>query len=380
MSKKVYFVYMKDAPTWKPDVPWNSLPTLPPARDLQSPTMLKACIEARVALAELRQAAALMPNMGVLINTIPLLEARVSSEIENIVTTTDRLFRFVAEDAAADEATKEALRYRAALYAGYNSLKVRPLATATAISVCSIIKDRDMEIRKVPGTALASDRLGTVIYTPPEGEQRLRELLANWERFLHENTEIDPLIRMAVGHYQFEAIHPFSDGNGRTGRILNILYLIQENLLDVPILYLSRYIIDRKSSYYELLLDVTKNGAWEAWTMFMIDAVRETAQWTKEKILSIRDLEELTANIVRELAPKIYSRELITTIFEQPYCRIDNVISTIGVQRQTASKYLKTLVEIGVLNEQRAGKEKLFINPALMKLLASDDRRSEIHQ
>ena len=239
--------------------------------------MLKACIDARVALAELRQAAALMPNMGVLINTIPLLEARVSSEIENIVTTTDRLFRFVAEDAAADEATKEALRYRAALYAGYNSLKARPLVTATAISVCSMIKGRDMEIRKVPGTALASDRLGTVIYTPPEGEQRLRELLANWERFLHENTEIDPLIRMAVGHYQFEAIHPFSDGNGRTGRILNILFLIQEDLLDVPILYLSRYIIDRKSSYYELLLDVTKNGSWESWTMFMIDAVRETA-------------------------------------------------------------------------------------------------------
>ncbi len=317
-----------------------------------------------------------MPNKGVLINTIPLLEAKGSSEIENIVTTTDRLFQFSAEDEKADTATKEALRYRTALYKGFNTLSERPLSTATAVEVCSMIKGREMQIRKVPGTALASDRQGSVIYTPPEGEQHLRDLLSNWERYIHEETDLDPLIRMAVSHYQFEAIHPFSDGNGRTGRILNILLLIQERLLDVPILYLSRYIIDHKQDYYSLLLNVTRQGAWSEWVLFMIDAVRETAQWTKEKIISIRELEERIAEHVRERVPKINSRELITTIFEQPYCRIDNVINAVGVQRQTASKYLKALVDIGVLTEQRVGKEKLFVNPALMKLLASDDGKS----
>lgn len=372
MSKNLYFAYMNSPQTWFPDVPWNDLPRLPPSIDLQTRPILKACIDARVALAELRQAAALMPNKGVLINTIPLLEAKGSSEIENIVTTTDRLFQFSAEDDKADTATKEALRYRTALYKGFNTLSERPLSTATAVEVCSMIKGREMQIRKVPGTALASDRQGSVIYTPPEGEQHLRDLLSNWERYIHEETDLDPLIRMAVSHYQFEAIHPFSDGNGRTGRILNILLLIQERLLDVPILYLSRYIIDHKQDYYRLLLGVTQKGAWSEWVLFMIDAVRETAQWTKDKIISIRELEERTADWVRERAPKIYSRELITTIFEQPYCRIDNVIETVGVQRQTASKYLKTLADVGVLTEYRAGKEKLFVNPSLMVLLEND--------
>ena len=253
----------RDSP-WRPELPHNQLPTLPPARELESHAVLKACIEARAALAELKQAAELIPNQAMLINTIPLLEAKDSSEIENIVTTTDQLFQYAQSPAQgqdnADPATKEALRYRTALHRGYQSLKDRPLCTATAVDVCRTLKGVDMDIRRTPGTQLINDRTGEVIYTPPEGEARLRDMLANWERFLHNQTELDPLIRMAVGHYQFEAIHPFTDGNGRTGRVLNILYLIQEELLNLPILYLSRHVIAHKADYYHLLLSVTQHG------------------------------------------------------------------------------------------------------------------------
>ncbi|MDP2096490.1 MAG: Fic/DOC family N-terminal domain-containing protein, partial [Hydrogenophaga sp.] len=243
---------------WHPEQPHNQLSALPPAHELESRAVLKACIEARAALAELKQAAELIPNQAMLINTIPLLEAKDSSEIENIVTTTDQLFQYAQGHDNADPATKEALRYRTALHQGFQSLKSRPLCTATAVEVCRTLKGVDMDIRRTPGTQLANDRTGEVVYTPPEGEARLRDMLANWERFLHNQTELDPLIRMAVGHYQFEAIHPFTDGNGRTGRVLNILYLIQEELLNLPILYLSRHVIAHKADYYRLLLSVTR--------------------------------------------------------------------------------------------------------------------------
>lgn len=357
---------------WQPDQPWNTLPALPPALELETKAVLKQCVKSRSALAELKQAAGLIPNQGVLINTIPLLEAQGSSEIENIVTTTDRLFQYVQSDALADPATKEALRYRTALYEGYQSLARRPLCTATAVEICRTIKAADMDIRRVPGTALANDRTGTVIYTPPVGESLLRDMLANWERFLHNEQELDPLVRMAVGHYQFEAIHPFADGNGRTGRVLNILFLIQEGLLDLPILYLSRYIIAHKADYYRLLLDVTREGAWEPWLLYMLKAVEETAHWTTAKIAAIRALEEHTGAYVRDRLPKIYTRELVEVIFEQPYCRIGNLVECKIAQRQSASRYLKELVAIGVLREIQAGKEKVFIHPRLMRLLSQD--------
>jgi len=247
---------------WHPEQPHNQLPQLPPAQELETRPVLKACIEARAALAELKQAAELIPNQAMLINTIPLLEAKDSSEIENIVTTTDRLFQYAQGHDNADPATKEALRYRTALHQGFRSIKARPLCTATAVDVCRTLKGVAMDIRRTPGTQLANDRTGEVVYTPPEGEARLRDMLANWERFLHNQVDLDPLIRMAVGHYQFEAIHPFTDGNGRTGRVLNILYLIQEELLSLPILYLSRHVIAHKADYYRLLLSVTRDGAW----------------------------------------------------------------------------------------------------------------------
>ena len=363
------------APLWTPDAPHNHLPPLPPAHELESKAVLRACITARAALAELKQAAQLIPNQTMLINTIPLLEAKDSSEIENIVTTTDQLFQHVQGAGQADHATKEALRYRTALNKGFHSLKAKPLCTATAVDICRTLKGADMDIRRTPGTQLANDRTGEVIYTPPDGEARLRDLLANWERFLHNETELDPLIRMAVGHYQFEAIHPFTDGNGRTGRVINILYLIQEELLHLPILYLSRHIIAHKADYYRLLLEVTRDQAWEAWVLYMLRAVEETSRWTTDKIAAIRALAEHTTDHVRSRLPKIYSRELVDVIFEQPYCRIGNIVDKGIAHRQTASRHLKELVKLGVLREMPFGKEKLFIHPKLMQLLSRDNNQ-----
>jgi Fic family protein len=369
-------------PPWHPELPHNQLPSLPPARELQSCAVLKACIEVRAALAELKQAVELTPNQAMLINTIPLLEAKDSSEIENIVTTTDQLFQYAhghANADAADPATKEALRYRTALQRGYQSLKDRRLCTATAVDVCRTLKGVDMDIRRTPGTQLINDRTGEVIYTPPEGEARLRDMLSNWERFLHNQTELDPLIRMAVGHYQFEAIHPFTDGNGRTGRVINILYLIQQELLNLPILYLSRHVIAHKADYYGLLLGVTRDQAWEPWLQFMLQAVAETSKWTTGKIAAIRKLAEHTTEHVRARLPKIYTRELVDVIFEQPYCRIGNLVDKGIAQRQAASRYLHDLAALGVLREMPFGKEKLFIHPKLMQLLSRDNNQFQLY-
>lgn len=358
---------------WSPSVPYDDLPLLPPQGDLESKAVLKRCITARAALAELKRAADLIPNQGMLINTLPLLEARASSEIENIVTTTDQLFAFREADKYAEPATKEALRYSYALLEGYRALAEFPLSTRMAEQVCSRIKGVVMSVRKIPGTALANERTGELIYTPPVGEARLRELLANWERFLDETRDLDPLIRMAVGHYQFEAIHPFIDGNGRTGRVLNSLFLISEKLLTLPILYLSRYIINNRVDYYRLLLNVTREADWEAWILYVVQGVEETAIWTCAKIEAIRQLSLHTAEYLRKAASKIYSRELVDLIFELPYCRIHNITDVGIAGRQAASRYLKQLVALGVLREIQSGREKLFIHPKLMQLLTSEE-------
>ncbi len=357
--------------TFRPERPYNDLPLLPPSRDIETKSILKACTEARVALTELLVSGQLIPNQAVLISSIPLLEAQASSEIENIVTTTDRLFRFVNEESnQADAATKEALRYRTALREGFRLLEQRPLSTSIAVKVCRTIKGLDLDIRATPGTALVNEATGAVIYTPPDGQDLLRDKLANWERYIHEAEDIDPIIRLAVMHYQFEAIHPFTDGNGRTGRVLNLLFLVDKGLLEIPILYLSRYIIRNKSLYYQRLLAVTTNSEWENWILFMIEAVKETAQWSTLKIRAIRDLlNETTARIRQEL-PKIYSRELAEIIFVNPYCRIGDLVDSGIAKRQTASTYLKALVEIGVLREIKSGRENLFINPAMLDLLS----------
>ncbi|WP_132146542.1 protein adenylyltransferase Fic [Luteibacter rhizovicinus] len=357
-----------------PSKPFNDLPALPPMTDIESKPILKACIAARAALAELKSAGDLIPNQAVLINTIPLLEAQASSEIENIVTTSDELFRFAQlESQAADPATKEALRYRGALYDGFHSLADRPLGTNTAVLICSRIKHKDMWIRRVPGVALANAASGDVIYTPPEGEALLMDKLSNWERFIHEAEDIDPVIRMAVAHYQFEAIHPFADGNGRTGRVLNLLILIEQGLLDLPVLYLSRYILRHRAEYYRRLLAVTAEGAWEEWIAFMLAAITETARWTTAKIQAIQQLQAAAVTFVKARANKLYSRELVDMLFVQPYARIQNLTEAGIAKRQTASVYLKQLTEIGMLSETRIGREKVFTHPNFIRLLTSDD-------
>lgn len=359
--------------TWQAEQPYNQLPKLPPnLNSIETKAVLKACISARAAVAELKKAGELIPNQSMLINLLPLLEAKDSSEIENIVTTTDKLFQYAQEDKGADHATKEALRYRTALYQGYIKLERKPLCTATAIEVCSTLKHSEMDIRKVPGTFIGNQTTGEIIYTPPAGESVIRDLLTNWERFLHDDDDIDPLIKMAISHYQFEAIHPFYDGNGRTGRILNVLYLIECGLLTLPILYLSRFIVHNKQDYYRLLNQVTKDQNWEDWLLFMLKGVEQTAIWTSDKITAIRALMESTTDYIKAQLPKIYSYELVQLIFEQPYCRINNLVERDIAKRQTASTYLKQLADIGVLQEINSGKEKLFVHPRLMTLMTKD--------
>jgi Fic family protein len=358
-----------------PSLPYNELPELPPPLEaIETTEILKRCINARVALAELKQAAELIPNSAVLVNALPLLEARASSEIENIVTTTDKLFEFadIAED-KADAATKEALRYRTALYEGTKMVQRRMLTTDIALQICSTIKGMELDIRAESGTTLKSRLSGEVIYTPPVGQDLLIRKLDNWASFMREATDIDPLVRMAIQHYQFEAIHPFVDGNGRTGRIMNILFLVEQGLLDSPILYLSRYIIQNKAAYYRLLKKVTHEQDWVSWIQFILDGVEETCTWTTEKIKSIRELMEHTAEFIQGRLPKTYSWELVALLFQQPYCRIANLVDADIAKRQTASVYLKQLCDIGVLREVKSGRETLFVHPKYIELLTGEE-------
>ena len=271
--------------------------------------------------------------------------------------------------------TREALRYRRALLEGVAELRTRPISTRTAEIICTQIKGVEMTVRRVPGTQLVNSVSGAVIYTPPDGEDRIRRLLANWETFLHEepsSTTLDPLVMMAVLHYQFEAIHPFTDGNGRTGRVLNSLFLVEQELLTQPILYLSRYFIHNKSDYYRLLLDVTRHGAWEEWIVYVLRGVDETARWTTGKIAAMRRLASMESDYLRRRYPKLHDRDLIDVIFEQPYCRIRNLVDRGMGTRQLASRLLHGLVEAGVLREVASGREKLFLHPRLLTLLTRD--------
>ena len=258
------------------------------------------------------------------------------------------------------------------MFKGFQLIKNRPLCTATAVSIMQTLRQSDENIRKIPGTALSNSKTGDVIYTPPLGEDIIRDKLANWESFINNEKKIDPLIVMSIMHYQFEAIHPFIDGNGRTGRILNILYLIQENLLETPILFLSRHINNTKSDYYSKLINVTTKNKWEEWIIYMLTAVYETSVWTKNKIESIKILFDDTKAHIQQKLPKIYSMELAEVLFEQPYCRIENLKNAGIAKRQTASVYLKELVKIGVLEERTSGREKLFINTKFLKLLSDN--------
>jgi len=361
---------------FNPGKPYNDLPKLPPKADLETPAVLKKAIRANRELAELKGKAGIIPNQGILINSLILKEAKASSEIENVVTTNDRLYEaFSAGDKNYDPQTKEVLRYRQALWAGFNQLKERPLSTNLFIDIVQTIKRNESGIRNTPGTVIANPNTNKIIYWPPEGEELIRDLLGNLETYIHsDDDDLDPLIKMAVIHYQFEAIHPFDDGNGRTGRILNILYLVLEKLLTLPVLYMSGYIINRKADYYKLLRKVTEEEDWESWILFMLEAIENTARETTSKIEAINNLlEETIEKAKAKLPDRVYSKELIEVLFEQPYCKIKFLVDKGIAQRQTAGDYLNELENIGILESKKSGREKLYLNTALYELLSSEE-------
>ena len=363
---------------FRPDKPFNDLPELPPGSELETPRVLKAITRASRALAELKGRTHTIPNPTILLNTLALQEAKFSSEIENIFTTNDELFRgLAAEGIGADLSphAKEVLHYRDALWHGMTAIQARPfLSTSLAIEVVNLIKENDAGIRNLPGTKLQNPETGEVIYTPPQGEDVIRRQLANLERFSNDaSSELDPLVRVAVAHYQFEAIHPFFDGNGRTGRILIILQLVMNRLLDNPILFLSRFIIEHKPQYYRSLRAVTERGEWQGWLLYMLEAIEQTAHGTTEKVNAIHELFARTLEEAKRILPRrTFSKELIELIFEQPYCKIRFVEKAGIAKRLTATKYLRDLEKAGFVRASKRGTELVFINHALWRLLTDE--------
>jgi Fic family protein len=359
--------------TFDPNRPYNDLPPLPPKTEVEARPVLKKAISAARAVAELKGVGGVIPNQAMLVNTLVLQEARASSEIENIVTTNDALFRAMASSAGAtDPATKEVLRYREALWQGYRRVKSKGRLNADLfVHLVQAIKQDTQGIRNRPGTVIGNARTREVIYTPPEGERVIRHKLDELERFIHGDDALDPLVKLALVHYQFEAIHPFFDGNGRTGRLINILFLVHKGLLDLPVLYMSKYIIDRKPEYYRRLRRVTENGEWEAWVLYVLEAVENTSLLTRQRILAIRKLLDETLDLARRKLPaRVYSKDLIELIFRQPYTKGQFVVDAALAERKTAADYLKALEDIGVLRPQRVGKENLYLNVKLFEILS----------
>ena len=359
-----------------PLTPYNDLSLLvPQAGNLETIPVLKACAEARAALARLDAFAGYLPNREILTRTIPLMEAQASSEIENIVTTNDELFRRASLPNLSIDGLpptqKEAFGYREGILRGTQMLRKRPVCTNMAVDLCRILKaDPFLDIRKIPGCTLRESGTGRVVYTPPIGEDRIRELLSDWERFLNENPfGLDPLVRMAAGHYQFESIHPFPDGNGRTGRLLCVLFLVQEGLLQQPILYLSGEIVRDKGRYYQTLADARTSGNLEPLLLYFMGAVRRTADWTADRIGLVVRLMEDTKGAVKALGGRLYSRELMDILFMLPYCRIRNLVEAGVAKQQTAGRYLHALARAGILREISSGREKLYLNHRLMRVL-----------
>ncbi|MCW5936905.1 MAG: Fic family protein [Fimbriimonadaceae bacterium] len=355
---------------YAPTKPYNELSPLPPRAEVETRATLKAAITANSALAELRWAGDLIPNQTVLLRSILVQEAKLSSEIENVVTTNDELYRALGELASQTDApTKEVLRYGEALWHGYERLgKGERLGPELFLEIARTIKEGSINLR--PGQCqIANQRTGEVVYTPPVGTARIQGLLDNVADYLEARDGTDPLIKMAVGHYQFEAIHPYPDGNGRTGRVLNILYLVSRGLLRVPVLYLSRFVIENKNDYYQLLRAVTERGEWEDWTIFMLRAVEETARQTVETILSVRDALAQGVETARTGMRKGYSKELVELVYSQPYVRISHLSEAGLAKRQTASEYLRELERVGLLEGQKVGREMLYVNKGLLRAL-----------
>ncbi len=353
--------------------PFNDLPLLPPTVELETTAILKKAIEANRQLAELKGLVTSIPNQDILVDGIVLQEARLSSEIENIVTTNDELYKAVADEKlSTNPQAKEVLRYREALWSGFRQLKDRPISTNLFIELVKIIKGSDIGIRRIPGTKIANSS-GEVLYTSPEGESVIRYKLSNLEHFIHADNGIDALIKLAIMHYQFEAIHPFVDGNGRTGRVINILFLAEKGLLDKPILFLSHYILRTKQAYYEGLRRVTEDGAWSDWVLYMLEAIRTTAFETQERVTKILEAIEVAKKTVQTQAPKIYSRDLIDVIFRHPYCKARFLEEAGLAKRQTAALYLQTLEDIDLLESVKVGTAKYYVNKTLTQILSLTD-------
>lgn len=354
---------------------YNKLPLLPP-KIIFSQKVYKKAIEANKALAELKGLAGLIPNQGIVLNSLTLREAKDSSEIENIVTTQDELYKaFSIDQTPLNASVKEVLNYREALWAGFGLVKKKEMITVRdLVKLQEIVVGNTAGIRKQAGTALRNSRTGEIIYTPPSGKQLLEEKLKNLEKYVNTPDDTDPLIKMAILHYQFESIHPFYDGNGRTGRILNVLFLILNDLLELPILYLSSYIITHKKQYYEGLDKVRAKNDWETWIIYMLDSTEQTSKSTIHLMKAIKRLLDQKIVLVREKCPKIYSKELVESLFTQPYCRISTLETSLGITRFTASKYLKQLEKIGMLKSEKIGRDVLYINKPLFALLKEPDK------
>ena len=350
--------------------PYNSLPVLPPKTDVETKKILLKTIKASRALGKLNGALSNLPNPNLFLDTIQIKEAKASSAIENIITTNDELFEsMIADKKSFNPAAKEILSYKSALFKGLNEIDRRPFITTNlCIKLVQEIKQNISSIRKTSGTTLLNGK-GQKVYTPPSGENIIRKKMSNLEKFINENDKIDPLIKMAILHYQFEAIHPFLDGNGRTGRILLLLYLKLEGLLDIPAIYLSEYIIENKTKYYKYLREVTEKSKWENYILYMLDMVEVTSLRVIDKLDQIIVLMDEIEAIIKKVKPKLFSKELLEIIFKLPYTKRKNLIEAKLGTPKTVGNYLIELEKLGVLRSKKVGKEKLYINHKLMETL-----------
>ena len=354
----------------------QQMPMLPLSFDIESKAVLKKVASARSSLAELKGAALTIPNEQILINTLFLQEAKDSSAIENIITTNDELFQFDENKKTSYSiATKEVYNYKDALQNGFNELKKTNMLTVNQIlHIQSLLKENQAGFRKLPGTVLKNEQTNEIIYTPPQNHEEIVQYMNNLEKFINDNSisNLDPLIKMAIIHHQFESIHPFYDGNGRTGRIINVLYLVKERLLDMPILYLSRYINNTKNTYYNLLQKVREENKWEEWVLYILEGVEQTSQHTLHIIKGIKNLMLKQKHKIREEASKnIYSQDLLNNIFKHPYTKIDFMISDLNISRNTAIKYLDELIKIDILYKKKLWKENYYINKELYDLFSN---------
>jgi len=349
----------------------NMLKILPPTVQLETRRVLKQLVRSHAALAELKGFSDTIPNKNILINAVTINEAKDSSEIENIITTHDDLFKAMSQENYNNPAAKEVVSYRTALWHGYQLVKEkRILTTSMIVEIQSLIEKNRAGIRKLPGTVLRNETTGEVVYTPPSNEQDIRALMANLEKYINDDfDQIDALVKLAVIHYQFESIHPFYDGNGRTGRIINVLYLVLKELLDSPILYLSKYIIRNKTAYYRLLQEVREKENWEEWVLFVLDGIEQTAEETLMLVREINAAVEKTAEEIKAVLPKIYSRELINLLFFEFYSKIAYIENGLNVSRKTAAGYLSSLEEAGFLVSQKLGRERIYLNKRLFAIV-----------